>query len=544
MKISPIKRFLKLVSSYKKEARQIYGYGVLNGLINLSLPLGIQAIITYLLAGEFTYSWLILVSIVLLGILLTGILQVAQLKIVENVQQNIFAQSAFDFTYRVPKINLNEVSDKNLPELVNRFFDVVTIQKGLPKILIDFSLAIFQIFFGIILLTIYSSYFIILIFALFVVFFSIIKITGPKGMNSSIKESKYKYSLVHWLQEVARVNEGFKISGENKIHLLKTDIITGNYLNSRESHFKTLVTQFKIFIGFKFFVKAVFLVLGGYLVLEGQMNIGQFVASEILIILIINSIAKIMETTDTVYDVLTSLDKIGYIFDIPLDSNDGYKKLKDNEGLEIKAKNLTFSFNKNSKKVLNNINFKVQENEKVLITGGSGSGKSPLLRIIAGMYAPTKGNLLLNDVSIKYYQKDDLYEHYGVLLSNYTLFEGSYRENIVLGHDISEESLEETIKVLKLEPYFNKKEKGIDGLIKNGGRAVPRSVAQRILIARLIVNKPKVILMEEPFRFLSEEFKKYIVDYLTDDKRNWTAFIISDYKYLATKCTTTINLSK
>lgn len=194
----PIKRFWRLLTRYKTELRQIYVYALFIGIVNLTLPLGIQAIINFLQTGELTSTWMILVGFVLAGIAITGVFQVYQLRIVENIQQDLFARSAFEFAYRIPKITFLELDKIHAPELVNRFFDTLTIQKGLPKILIDFSLAIFQIVFGLILLAIYSPYFILLGLSLALILWLIFKVTGPKGLSTSLKESKYKYQLAHW----------------------------------------------------------------------------------------------------------------------------------------------------------------------------------------------------------------------------------------------------------------------------------------------------------------------------------------------------------
>ncbi len=262
MTISPNHRFWNLLKRYKPELRQIYSYAVFIGIVNLTLPLGIQAIINYIQTGEMTSSWVVLVCFVLIGIAVTGMLQVLQLRIVENIQQDLFARSAFEFAYRIPKITFLQLDKIHTPELANRFFDTMTIQKGLPKILIDFSLAAFQIIFGLILLAIYSPYFIILGFALIFVLWLIFKITGPKGLVTSLKESKFKYQLAHWLEEIARVNQSFKLNTSSKFHLNKTDDIVTDYLSSRENHFQVLINQFRLFIGFKVFVAAGLLVSG------------------------------------------------------------------------------------------------------------------------------------------------------------------------------------------------------------------------------------------------------------------------------------------
>lgn len=160
-KISPWKRFLSLLELDKKDIRQIFYYAIFAGLVALTLPLGIQAIINLIQGAQVSTSWIVLVVLVTMGVAFQGVLQLMQIRILENMQQKIFTRASFEFAYRFPKIKMKELNNYYPPELANRFFDVLTIQKGLSKILIDFPAATLQIIFGLILLSFYHSFFII-----------------------------------------------------------------------------------------------------------------------------------------------------------------------------------------------------------------------------------------------------------------------------------------------------------------------------------------------------------------------------------------------
>ena len=542
MIVTPIRRFWNLLRQYKTELRQIYAYAIFIGIVNLTLPLGIQAIISYIQTGEMTSSWIVLVCFVLVGIAITGSLQVLQLRIVENIQQDLFTRSAFEFAYRIPKISFLQLDKIHAPELVNRFFDTLTIQKGLPKILIDLSLAAFQITFGLILLAIYSPYFIILGIALLFVLWLIFRITGPTGLSTSLKESKYKYQLAHWLEEVARVNRSFKLHASTKFHLNRTDDIVVDYLSARENHFQVLINQFRLFVGFKVFVAAGLLILGGYLVFQEQMNIGQFVAAEIIIILIINSVEKLLRIIDTIYDVLTALEKIGYVTDLQLDNESGVAMIEDSMAFKINAHDIQFGFPDEQKKIINDLSFEIPAYSRVILTGKSGSGKTLLLQIIAGILPIEGGELYMNGIPFSNYQREDLYEKLGVAFPVNQVFEGTFRENILMGRKVPSQRLAELIKLLRLDDYFIRQPQGIDSFVDSGGRRLPRSIIQKLLIARIIIGQPKLLLMEDPLQFLEEAEKKRIIDYLTDKERNWTLIVVSDFYYWKEKCTQTLNL--
>ncbi len=542
--MSPTQRFWNLLKLYRRQIRRIYTYAIFIGIVNLTLPLGIQAIVSFLQTGVFNSTWLLLVGFVLVGIAITGIMQVYQLRVVENIQQDIFARSGLEFAYRLPEIKYIDLDKIHAPELANRFFDTLTVQKGLPKILIDFSLALFQIIFGLLLLTIYSPYFIILGFVMALVFWLVIRVTGPSGLSTSLGESKMKYRLAFWLEEIARVSRTFKVFNAFKFHLNKTDDITSDYLQNREKHVGILKNQFWIFVAFKVLVASILLLLGGFLVFQERMNIGQFVAAEIIIILILNSIEKIIRSIDTVYDVLTALEKIGYVTDLELDDNSGRINAEFNQAPALKVDNISFQFPDASRKVISNLSFEIPASNKVFIDGSAGSGKSILLQLLAGIYTVDEGQILLDGASFYNYNRDELNTKMAVGFEETQIFEASIRDNILVGREVSEMKLNEIIDGLGLRDYVLSHREGLDANIDSSGRRMASSVAQRILMARLLVGEPTLILLDDPLNFLDDEDKNSIIDYLTEPTKPWTLVVASSYPYWQDKCQQNILLNR
>ena len=349
------KRFIKLLSVDKREIGIIYLYAIFSGVLNLSLPLGVQAIIGFIMAGMVSTSWILLVGIVVLGVVMSGGLQIMQLYMTEILQQRIFTRSSFEFAFRIPRFRLEALRGQYPPELVNRFFDTLSVQKGLSKILIEFSSSVLQIFFGLILLSLYHPFFVVFAFIVIGLVGIILRYTGPQGLYTSLKESKYKYEVAHWLEELARVMGTFKLAGDSSMPMAKTDTLVGNYLGARKKHFRVLLTQYTSIVGFKVIITASLLILGGLLVINQQINIGQFVAAEIIIILVINSVEKLLLSMESVYDVLTSLEKINSVVNLPIETNEGicFDDLDSGKGFAVEIKELSYTyFGKNKPKVL------------------------------------------------------------------------------------------------------------------------------------------------------------------------------------------------
>lgn len=524
--LKPFQRFRRLLQVDRKEITQVYVYALFNGLVNLSLPLGIQAIINLIQGGEISSTWVILVVFVMLGIAISGLMQLMQLRIVENISQSIFSRASFEFAYRIPKIQYKALYNYYAPELANRFFDTLTIQKGLPKILIDFSIAIFQIIVGLIVLSLYHPFFILFGLFLVALIYIIIVVSGPRGINTSLKESKYKYDVAHWLEEIARTKLSFKLLGHSDAALDNVDKKVTNYLNARESHFRVLVNQFLSLIGFKVIIAAGLLVIGSLLVFRQEMNIGQFVAAEIIIILIINSVEKLISTLDSIYDLLTALEKIGYVTDMPLDQDNGTDFVGSFDHISTSLQDVSFSFPENEKRILKSISLEIPYNESACIMGPSGSGKSTLMQLWSGILEPTQGILKFNDLSMKTLKFDLIRKHIGFALSNNQIFMGTLLENITVGRKhISHKDVSDAIRLVNLDQFISRLPEGLNTFLDPEGRRVPRSIVNKIILARAIACKPKLLMLEDPLDHVIAEEKEEIIKNITAKGHPWNIIV-------------------
>jgi ABC-type bacteriocin/lantibiotic exporter with double-glycine peptidase domain len=545
MKLTPLNRLTNLLKLDRKDILQVFFYAIFAGLVSLSLPLGIQAIINLIQSGRVSVSWIVLVVIVIIGVALVGILSIMQLRITENLQQKIFVRSSFEFSYRLPKIKFEEYYNQYPPELANRFFDTITIQKGASKLLIDFSTALLQIIFGIILLSLYHPVFIFFGLVLISLLYIIFKFSFASGLDTSMKESKYKYKVVGWLQEIARNNFSFRKKNNYEFALKKNDKLVSEYLKYRERHFTIIKRQYTQLIVFKVIITAGLLLIGGFLVLNQQMNIGQFVAAEIIILLVINSVEKIVIGLETFYDVLTAVEKIGQITDLQIEiSQDTTNEICYNN-ITLEAENIKYKFSDSSDFILNDINLKIQNEEKILLDGNNGSGKTTLIRILCGLLDPVSGSLFINDDT---YRKIDLEQYrsqIGTILTGETPFEGTILENITFKNpSITQDQIKWAIDSVKLGSFIKSLPNGLDTKILPEGKQLSSSNAQKILLARSIINNPKILFFEEALDKMDTEIAKEVIDFLTAMENKWTLIVSSKNSYWKEKCTRTITMTE
>ncbi|MCX6182118.1 MAG: ATP-binding cassette domain-containing protein [Bacteroidetes bacterium] len=504
---NPVTRFIRLLQINKQDVLSVYLYAAVAGVISLSLPLGIQAIMNFITAAQISTSWVVLVALVVGGVLLAGFLQILLLTVTENLQQRIFTHSAFEFAYRLPRMKMNSLQKYHVPELVNRFFDTLTVQKGISKVLIDFSAASLQIIFGLLLLSFYHPFFIFFSCFLLLSIYLIFRLLGPAGIKTSLKESKYKYEVAYWLEEVGRTTDTFKAAENTAFPEKKTDEILTQYLNARKGHFKVLRLQYANMIAFKALMAAVLLLVGGYLVIHQKLNVGQFVASEIIIILVLSSVEKLILSLETMYDVLTALEKIGYVTDIELDDEQTKSEFtqESTEGISIKTDDLFFQYSDASAPTINQLNIDIKKGERVLLSGWSGSGKSALLRLLAGMRNDYQGTITLNELPIQNWQLQSLRKNIAYCQNGEQIFHGTFIDNILVGREISIEKVKDVIQILKLNNDVNQLHGGYDTLLFPGGKNLSATTRLKIVMARAIIASPQLLLLEDSFNAIPLE---------------------------------------
>lgn len=545
MKLTAVQRTINLLKLDKKDIIQVIFYAIFAGLVSLSLPLGIQAIINLIQSGRVSISWIVLVFIVIIGVALAGILSLMQLRITENLQQKIFVRSSFEFGVRLPKIKSEELYDEYPPELANRFFDTLTIQKGISKLLIDFSTAILQILFGIILLSFYHSFFILFGFFLIILLYIIFKFSFNSGLSSSLKESKYKYKVVSWLQEIARNNFSFKKATNFDFALSKNNHLVSEYINYREKHFNVIKRQYTQLIIFKIIITAGLLFIGGYLVLNQKMNIGQFVAAEIIILLVINSVEKIIIGLETLYDVLTAVEKIGQITDLEIEESSTSNADFCYTNIQLATENMSYKFPDSTDFVLEKINLTIEQSEKIYLDGLNGSGKTTLIRVLSGLLQPTSGSFYINDDT---YRKIDL-THFrsqiSTIMNGETPFEGTIQENITFNNPlITQEDIKWAIDSVKLGDFIKSLPNGLDTKISPEGKQLSSSNAQKILVARSIISKPKILFYEDVLDKMDADAANDIINFITSDKNKWTLIVTSKNENWKAKCNRVLKMSE
>jgi len=524
---SPFQRLLGLLREDKKDLLILVVYTILAGLLTLAVPLAAQALVNTIAAGVFLQPLVVLTALLFVGMLFAGILKISQFFIVEVLQQRVFARVALRLAERVPFIQHQALMTDYPPELMNRFFDVIKVQKSLSKLLLDGPAALLQILVGLILMAVYSP--ILLGFDLFVLLFIAFNafILGHNGVKTSIDESVQKYQVAGWLEELARCQVSFKVDGVPTYLFEKADTQVVDYLQARRSHFRILFRQAIANYFFQAMASAGILGIGGWLVIHRQLTLGQLVASELVILILLAAMDKLVTMFQDWYDLLTAAEKIGHVTDLPLERVDGKLLPVNNQGASVLCQDVSFAY-QSEKPVLQRLSLTIAPGEMVSLVGASGAGKSTLAAMLCGLLEPRTGLVEINGVDVRDADLKQLREAVALVSDSDEIFNGTLEENIVVGRpSVMPQDIRWALNLTQMMNEIALLPEGMQTRLVSAGRNLSKGQMQRLMIARAIADHPKLLIMDEAFTGIDERTKLLILDALLTPENNWTVIDIS-----------------
>jgi ABC-type bacteriocin/lantibiotic exporter with double-glycine peptidase domain len=332
------------------------------------------------------------------------------------------------------------------------------------------------------------------------------------------------------------------VSGKENLHLQKTDKLVVGYLESRTDHFDVLKFQYWSLILFKLLVTATMLIVGAVLLIEQQLNVGQFIAAEIVILTVLSAVEKLILSLDKAYDVLTSLEKLSKVTDQTLEEAAETLYTRNDKGMGIKLSQLSFGYSA-GKNILSDINLEIKSGQKICIQGEAASGKSVFLELLAGGFKDIQGGILIDGLPLGNYNIESYRKQIGVFYHEQDIFKGTLYENITMGDStVDPQHLLKLAHVVGLNEFIASLPKGFDTELNPTGRGMSSIIAKKILLIRAFAASPTLLLLDEPFEIAGAENCEKIAEYLTN-LENVTVVVVTGDKNYASKCDQVITLS-
>lgn len=525
--LTPFQRLRALIRLERNDLLVIVLYVILIGLLSLAVPLAAQALVNTIAAGVMFQPLVVLTFGVLAALIFAGVIRLLKLALQEKMQQRVFARVSLQLAENLPRIQHAMLNREFAPQLVNRFFDVITIQKTMSKLLLDGPSAMLQVIIGLLLMGFYSPY--LLAFDLFIILFVcfIIWVLGLGGLRTSIEESKRKYKVADWLEELARCERGFKMHSVPSFPIERADNLVLSYIRARREHFRVVFRQALGSYFFQAIANAGLLAIGGWLVINRQLTLGQLVAAEIVVVGVLQGVEKIIKLLDSYYDLLTGLEKVGHLTDLPVERLNGRAQPSSASGAFVTCRKVHFSYDGQSQ-ILAGLDLHLEAGEHVSLVGESGVGKSTLVALLCGLQEPNHGLVQINGMDVRDANLDSLRRVVGLVSDANEIFAGTVEENILLGRNyIAHEDLQWALEFSCLTEELAKLPQGLQTHLVTEGRNLSRGQRQRLMIARAVITKPQLLILDEGFTGIDEKDKLRILDEIYNPVYPWTIIDIS-----------------
>lgn len=529
---SPLNRLQELLKTEWSDVWVVLVFAVFVGLLMLATPLAVETLVNTVAFGNLVQPIVVLALILFTFLGFSAVLKAVQTVVVEIIQRRLFLRIATDLARRLPRVESQALDGKYGPELVNRFFDVVTVQKVVASLLLDGVTVVLGTIIGMTVLAFYHPWLLGFDVILLVVMLVGLFLAGRGAINSSIMESKYKYRMGDWLEELTRCPSTFRQGGAYDFAIERADLLAADYLVARKKHFRILMRQIVFVLGLQAVASTALLGLGGFLVIQGQLTLGQLVAAELIVAIIVGSFAKLGKHLESYYDLLASVDKIGVLQDLPIERHDGILHSPQAGPAQLNLKRVAYKYDSTGLG-LEPFSCKVDAGEKVAICGPAGAGKSTLADILFGSRTPTAGRVEL-DGQTPVDLRPDVLRRQVALAHDIEVFAGTISENVGLDRgDLTSGDVRDALKSVGLLEELLQRKGAIDSTLASGGNELSDGQAKRLMIARAIAGRPRLLVIDGLLDSLSDAELADVLPTITADSAPWTLIVFTSRTELA-----------
>ena len=498
--LTPLKRLIAFIKPEAGDVRAILVFSIVIGLLSLTLPLAVEAVVNTIAYGRHLQPLIVLSLIVLIFLGFRASLQILVTIVAEYIQRKLFVRTVEDLSYRLTRVPLSVWRKYHGPELVNRFFDIVNVQKITAKLLLDTLMLVLQTAIGLSLLAFYHPYLLGYDVALLALMTIVLFAIGRGAVKTAKDESQLKYETAAWLQEIVRHPSTFKFNGGLGFAINRADELSAQYINHRQQHFNILLRQITFAMVMQVIAATILLALGGYLVIIQQITLGQLVAAELIVTNILISFAKLGKDLESYYDLMASVDKLGKLFDLPVEPMDMLQLPRSRDARAVSLMNLKLDA---SVKAPCDIEFAA--GQSVAIFGSSELRRSKLIESMVGHSKASSGYVLVDDYRIDTISAESLQESVS-LIREIELFEGTVDENIRMGREgLGSDRVNQVINQLGLGEIVSSLENGLLTTLSISGYPLSQGEAIRIVLARTMIAQPGVVFIDGLLDRLSDQ---------------------------------------
>lgn len=532
--LSALQRLRRLVALERGDIATLCWYSAMIGLLSLAVPIAAQALVNTVAFTALGQPIVVLSLLVMLGLTLAAWLRTLRMQTVERLQQRLLVRAAHDAVLRVTRGRFAALVERGGPELMNRFFDVVTLQKAAAKLLVDGLSIALQSGVSLLLLAFYHpallAFDVLLIGAIGIVVVPL----GRGGVASAIAESKHKYRIAAWLEEVAGGVRAFKVAGADQLAFARADALAADYVRARRRQFTVVLRQTIASHVVQILAISGLLGLGGWLVVQGELTLGQLVAAELVVAGVTSGLSKLGQQIESFYDLTASVDKLGAIVDLAEEPPAGQlEPAEANGGARLSFEDVSYRYPDGARGV-DGLSFALDPGAQLAVLGHDSSGKSTLAELCFGLREPSAGVMRIDGVDVRDLRRTRLRRDVA-LVGQSEVFDASVVDNVLMGAPQEQCDVLAALRAAALDDDVAALPEGVSTKLGHGGARLTQSQASRLMLARALARKPRLLVIDEALDSLGSATIERILQGLRRDAPRMSLLVLTSREDVAAR---------
>lgn len=532
---SPFSRLVQLLKPDARDIGIVVIYAAVVGVIALATPIAVEQLVTTVAFGALLQPIAVLAFILFIFLSFGAVITTLQTYVVEMLQRRLAVRVVSEAAHRLAWHRISSLDHRYGPELVNRVFEVVTVQKAVAYLLLDGVGMALQTLVGMVVLALYHPALLGFNLFLLVALATVLFLLGRNAVTTATLESRSKYAFVWWLEELARHPLTFKLRGAGDHALERVDQLLDQYLAARAAHFRVLMRQIVFSLSIQVIASTALLGLGGWLVIEGELTLGQLIAAELIVATILGAFNKLGKHLDSFYDLLAACEKLGYLFDLPTERDHGAQEppISGPRGTALTLHNVCLD---RDDAAIGPLQRTVAAGERLALIGPPGSGRTTLLEVLFCVRTPDSGFVEMDGADTRELYPQAVRDQIA-LVGPIEIFAGTIAENVLLNRPqqgITE--LSQALGAVGLLEEIQALSQGFQTVLATDGAPLSESQCRRLMLARAVLDQPKLLLIDNLLDCLPDDCLEYAANYLFDRKRPWTLVLATGRQQLIERC--------
>lgn len=535
---------LSFVHAYRGEVWTVVSYAVGVGLLGLTTPVAVQALVNTAAFGTLLQPLFVLVALLSMGLVLAGVLKGLKSWAVEVLQRRMFADVVARLAYLMPRMAPHSAQRAEMGHPTQRFFEIFSIHKAAASLLLGAVDVVLAGLVGMVVLAFYHPLLLAFDAVLVVAMLGIVFGLGRHGVHTAIEESSAKYAIAGLLSELESTTYAFRHAAGREHAKQRLDTLSSQYLTARASHFRVVLRQFVGALGTQALASAALLGLGGYLVIERELTLGQLVAAELIVATVLSTLSDLGKHLENYYDLVAGVYKLDKLLDLPVE--DEAEEVGDQEvgrgPAAVELRDVYLSTPRGP--LLEAASLRLDPGDRVLLSGPAESGKTSLIELLFGLRQVDRGRILLDGVDSRELSRAALRERVAIV-RGIEILTGSVIENVRLGRaDLTHGKIRTLLDALGMSEELARLPDGLHTQLGPEGVQVSDSLGFRLTLARAIARSPGLLAIDADLTSIDSASLSRVVDVLARADAPWTLLVVGDATGPSLGCQRSIRLEK